>query len=40
VIKPGQFQEFDVSLGPLPNVDQLVFKALRYYSDGDTVRWI
>jgi periplasmic copper chaperone A len=39
-IKPGQFQEFDVSLGPLPKVDQLVFKALQYYSDGDVVRWI
>jgi uncharacterized protein YcnI len=40
VIKPGQFQEFEVSLGPLPKVDQLVFKALQYYSDGDIVRWI
>jgi uncharacterized protein YcnI len=39
-IKPGQFQEFDLSLGPLPKVDQLVFKALQYYSDGDVVRWI
>jgi uncharacterized protein YcnI len=39
-IKPGQFQEFDVSLGPLPEVDQLVFKALQTYSDGDVVRWI
>ncbi len=39
-IKPGQFQEFEVSLGPLPKVDHLVFKALQYYSDGDIVRWI
>jgi len=39
-IKPGQFQEFDVSLGPLPKVDQLVFKALQTYSDGEIVRWI
>lgn len=39
-IKPGQFQEFEVSLGPLPKVNQLVFKALQYYSDGDIVRWI
>jgi uncharacterized protein YcnI len=39
-IKPGQFQEFDVSVGPLPDVDQIVFKALQYYSDGDIVRWI
>jgi uncharacterized protein YcnI len=40
VIKAGEFQEFDVSAGPLPEVDQLVFKALQGYSDGDTVRWI
>jgi len=39
-IKPGQFQEFDVSLGPLPAVDQVVFKALQTYSDGTVVRWI
>lgn len=39
-IKPGQFQEFDVSMGPLPKVDQLVFKALQYYSTGEIVRWI
>jgi periplasmic copper chaperone A len=39
-IKPGEFQEFPVSLGPLPNVDQLVFKALQTYSDGTIVRWI
>jgi uncharacterized protein YcnI len=39
-IKPGQFQEFDVSVGPLPETDKLVFKALQTYSDGDIVRWI
>ncbi|NUR60381.1 MAG: YcnI family protein [Catenulispora sp.] len=40
-IDPGQFQEFDVSLGPLPkDTDQLVFKALQTYSDGNVVRWI
>ncbi|GAA3334705.1 hypothetical protein GCM10020358_00170 [Amorphoplanes nipponensis] len=39
-IKPGQFQEFDVSLGPLPQVPQVVFKALQTYSDGTVVRWI
>jgi uncharacterized protein YcnI len=39
-IKPGQFQEFDVSLGPLPKVPQVVFKALQTYSDGTIVRWI
>ncbi|GAA2481903.1 YcnI family copper-binding membrane protein [Winogradskya humida] len=39
-IKPGQFQEFDVSLGPLPEAGQMVFKALQTYSDGTIVRWI
>jgi periplasmic copper chaperone A len=39
-IQSGQFQEFEVSLGPLPEVDQVVFKALQTYSDGDVVRWI
>ncbi|BCJ46615.1 membrane protein [Actinoplanes ianthinogenes] len=39
-IKPGQFQEFDVSMGALPQSGQLVFKALQTYSDGNVVRWI
>jgi uncharacterized protein YcnI len=39
-IKPGQYQEFGVSLGPLPDADQVVFKALQTYSDGNIVRWI
>jgi uncharacterized protein YcnI len=40
-IDPGQFQEFDVSLGPLPkDTDRIVFKALQTYSDGTVVRWI
>jgi uncharacterized protein YcnI len=40
-IPPGQFQEFNVSVGPLPkDTDKLVFKALQTYSDGTVVRWI
>ncbi|MBX7268673.1 YcnI family protein [Micromonospora sp. Llam7] len=39
-IAPGTFQEFPVSMGPLPAVDQMVFKALQTYSDGAVVRWI
>lgn len=40
-IKPGEFQEFDVSVGPLPdNVDRLVFKAIQTYENGEVVRWI
>lgn len=40
-IRPGEFQEFPVSLGPLPeNTGELVFKTLQTYSDGEVVRWI
>jgi hypothetical protein len=40
-IAPGTFEEFDVSLGPLPTgTDQLVFKALQTYDNGEVVRWI
>lgn len=39
-IGPGQFQEFEISGGPLPEADKIVFKALQTYSDGDVVRWI
>jgi uncharacterized protein YcnI len=39
-IKPGQFQEFEISAGPLPEVDQIAFKALQTYSTGEVVRWI
>jgi uncharacterized protein len=39
-IKPGEFDEFSVSLGPLPDVDSLPFKAVQTYSNGDVVRWI
>lgn len=40
-IKPGQFQDFALSLATLPdNVDQLTFKTLQTYSDGSVVRWI
>ncbi|NBE81745.1 YcnI family copper-binding membrane protein [Micromonospora rubida] len=39
-VKPGQFQEFPVSMGPLPEVDTMVFKTLQTYSDGNVVRWI
>jgi uncharacterized protein YcnI len=39
-IAPGQFQEFDVSMGPLPtDTDRLVFKAKQTYSDGQVVNW-
>jgi uncharacterized protein YcnI len=40
-VAPGTFEDFTVSLGPLPtDTDRLVFKAIQTYSDGDIVRWI
>ena len=40
-IGPGQFEDFNVAFGQLPeDTDQLVFKTLQTYSDGKTVRWI
>ena len=39
-IKAGQFQEFPVSMGPLPTVDKMIFRALQTYSNGEVVRWI
>jgi len=40
-IKPGEFNEFEVSVGPLPtDVDSIAFKALQTYSNGEVVRWI
>ncbi|EXG79763.1 YcnI family protein [Cryptosporangium arvum] len=40
-IQPGEFQEFEISVGPLPeDKDKLFFKALQTYSDGEVSRWI
>ncbi len=39
-IKPGEFQEFEASVGPLPkSVDRLVFPAVQTYSSGEVVKW-
>jgi uncharacterized protein YcnI len=39
-IKPGEFQEFDVSMGPLPtDTDTMVFKAVQTYSGAPAVHW-
>ncbi|MEU8344579.1 Uncharacterized protein YcnI [Actinomadura meyerae] len=39
-IEAGQFEEFDVSMGPLPtDTDQMVFKADQTYSNGEVVKW-
>jgi uncharacterized protein YcnI len=39
-LEPGEFEEFNVSGGPLPEASTMVFKALQTYSDGTVVRWI
>jgi uncharacterized protein YcnI len=40
-IKPGEYQDFPVSAGPLPeDADQMVFPAIQTYESGEAVRWI
>ena len=40
-VKPGEFNEFEVSVGPLPSdADSITFKAIQTYSNGEIVRWI
>lgn len=40
-IKPGEFDEFEVSAGPLPDdTDELLFPTLQTYEGGEVVRWI
>jgi len=39
-IKPGEYAEFQLSVGPLPKVDSMTFKAIQTYSDGQIVSWI
>ncbi|MFF9472843.1 YcnI family protein [Streptomyces roseolus] len=40
-IGPGQFQQFPLSLGQLPeDADQLVLKAIQTYDNDEVVRWI
>jgi uncharacterized protein YcnI len=40
-IQPGEFQQFPVSMGPLPDdADELVFPAIQTYDSGEVVRWI
>jgi uncharacterized protein YcnI len=38
-IKPGEFQEFSISAGPLPDVASLTLPATQRYSDGTVVEW-
>jgi len=39
-VSPGQFEEFDISVGPLPeDVETLSFPAVQTYDDGEVVAW-
>lgn len=40
-IRPGEFDQFEISAGPLPeDADQLLFPAIQTYEGGEVVRWI
>ena len=40
-INPGEYEEFNVSAGPLPDdADLLVFPTIQTYASGEEVRWI
>jgi uncharacterized protein YcnI len=41
-IEPGQFEEFQLQVGPLPETagTTLAFPAVQTYDNGDVVRWI
>jgi uncharacterized protein len=39
-IPSDDFDTFSVLIGPLPDVDQVVFPAVQTYSDGHTVSWV
>jgi uncharacterized protein len=39
-IRPGQFDQFVLSVGPLPKADSITFKVVQSYSDGTQVAWI
>ena len=38
-IAPGQFDEFSLLVGPLPNAPSMAFPANQTYSDGQVVAW-
>lgn len=39
-ILAGEFAEFDISAGPLPEAPTMTFKFLQTYADGEVVSWI
>lgn len=39
MIGPGEFAEFDISAGPVPDTETLEFPATQTYNDGEVVQW-
>jgi uncharacterized protein len=40
-IRPGEFQQFAISMGPMPDEgDQVPFPTIQTYDSGEVVRWI
>ena len=39
-IPPGQFDEFSLSMGPMPTASTLTLPAVQTYDDGTVVRWV
>lgn len=38
-VAPSQFEDFEISMGPLPESGKMVFKALQTYEGGEQVNW-
>lgn len=38
-VGPGEFEEFELSVGPLPDTDRLLLPAVQTYDDGRAVSW-
>jgi uncharacterized protein YcnI len=38
-VKPGEYQEFSISAGPLPKPGTIELPAIQTYSDGEVVKW-
>ncbi|HET6626423.1 MAG TPA: YcnI family protein [Nocardioidaceae bacterium] len=38
-VGPGEFEDFEVSVGPLPESGEMVFRVLQTYADGEQVNW-
>lgn len=38
-IAPGEFDEFEISVGPLPEQAEVLFPAIQTYDNGSVVKW-